>query len=77
MSSPNLVYYPIQLHMANQHPIFPIGHLDNAEVVLGGVKTTTDFEVIKIMGKTDPYPTFLKIEWDYENYDIIDVKIEQ
>ena len=32
---PPLVYSPIQLRMANQSRIFPIGRLDNVEVDLG------------------------------------------
>ena len=35
MGSPNLSYSPIQLRMENYH-IFPIGHLENVEVGLGG-----------------------------------------
>ena len=36
--------------------------------------TIDDFEVIKIMGDKDPYPTLLGIDWAYDNYDVIDLK---
>jgi hypothetical protein len=59
--------------MANQYCIFPIGRLENVEIDVVGVKTVADFEVIKIMGDKDPYPTLLGIDWDYDNYAIIDL----
>jgi hypothetical protein len=60
--------------MANQYCIFPIGILENVEIDVVGVKTVADFGVIKIMGDKDPYPTLLSIDWDYENYVVIDLK---
>jgi len=45
MGSLPLVYYPIQLRMANQYRILPIGRLENVEVDLAGVRTSADFEV--------------------------------
>lgn len=43
MGKPQLIFSPIQLRMANQYRIFPIGRLKNVEVDLAGVKTTADF----------------------------------
>jgi hypothetical protein len=40
---------PIQLRLANQHRIYPIGRLENVEVNLGVVKTFADFEVIEVV----------------------------
>jgi hypothetical protein len=60
--------------MANQYCIFPIGRLENVEIDVVGVKTIAHFEVIKIMGDKDPYPTLLGIDWDYENYAVISLK---
>lgn len=74
LGCPCLVYSPIQLRKANQYRIFPIGRFKNVEVYLGGVKTYTGFEVIEIMGGTDPYPALLGIDWAYENYGVIDLK---
>jgi hypothetical protein len=74
LGKPQLVYSPIQLRMENQYCIFPVGRLENVEIDVAGVKTTTDFEVIEIMGDKDPYPSLLGIDWAYENYAIIDLK---
>ena len=43
------------------------------EIDVVGVKTTTNFEVIEIMGDKDPYPSLLGIDWAYDNYAIIDL----
>jgi hypothetical protein len=40
MGKPKLVYSPIQLCMANQYCIYPIGRLQNVEVDLAGVKNS-------------------------------------
>ena len=48
--------------------------MENVEIDVAGVKTTTDLEVIEIMGDKDPYPVLLEIDWAYDNYDIIDLK---
>jgi hypothetical protein len=74
LGKPQLTYSPIQLRMANQYCIFPIGRLENVEIDVVGVKTIADFEVIEIMGDKDPYPALLGIDWAYENYAVIDLK---
>ena len=43
---PTMIYYPIQLHMANKYNIVSIGRLENVEVDLVEVKTSVEFEVI-------------------------------
>jgi hypothetical protein len=60
--------------MENQYYIFRVGRMENVEIDAMGVKTTTDFEVIEIMGDKDPYPSLLRIDWAYEKYSIIDIK---
>jgi hypothetical protein len=71
---PRLTYSPIQLRMANQYCIFPIGILESVEIDATGVNTAAEFEVIEIMGDKDPYPTLLGIDWAYDNYAVIDLK---
>lgn len=44
------------------------------EIDVARVNTTTDFEVIGIMGDKDPYLVLLGIEWEYDNYAIIYLK---
>ena len=41
-----LTYSPIQLRMANQYCIFPIGRLENVEIDVARVKNVDDFDVI-------------------------------
>jgi hypothetical protein len=60
--------------MENHYCIFLVGRLENVEKYVAGVKTTTYFEVIEIMGDKDPHPSLLGIDWEYENYTIIDLK---
>lgn len=73
---PNLVYSPIQWRMENKYCIFPIRYLEYVEVNVASVKTVTTFQFIDIIGGNDPYSTLLGIDWDFENYAIIDLKRE-
>ena len=43
LRKPRLAYSPIQLRMANQYCILPIGRLEGVEVDIAGVKTYADF----------------------------------
>jgi hypothetical protein len=49
MGQPQLGYSPIQLKLANQHRVVPIGRLKGILVDLDGVHTMEDFEVIDIV----------------------------
>ena len=46
MGRPTLEWYPIQLRMANQQKILPMGRMQGVTVDIEGVSTQTDFEVI-------------------------------
>jgi hypothetical protein len=74
LGKPQLTYSPIQLRMSNKYCIFPIGILENVEIYVARVKIVVDFEVIKIMGDKDPYPSLVGIDWPYDNYVVIDLK---
>jgi hypothetical protein len=63
MEEPTLGYSPIQLKLANQHRVVPIGRLKGIPVDLDGVCTMTDLEVIDIVDNTTPYPTLLGLDW--------------
>jgi len=76
MGKPKLVYSSIQLCVANQYCIFPIGWWENVEVDLARVKKIVDFKVIEIVGERDPHPSLLGIEWAFNNNDAIDTKKE-
>jgi hypothetical protein len=42
--------------------VLPIGKLKGVTVDLDGVRTVVDFEVIKIVYGTKPYPTLLGLD---------------
>jgi hypothetical protein len=62
MGEPTLGYSPVQLKLANQHRVLPIGRLRGVTVDLNGVRTMVDFEVIKIVDGTTPYPALLGLD---------------
>lgn len=41
---------------------------------IDGVCTTTDFEVIEIVDESNPYPTLLGLDWEFDNMAIINLK---
>jgi hypothetical protein len=43
-------------------------------VDLDGVWNMEDFEVIDIVDNTSPYPTFLGLDWAFDNHAIINLK---
>jgi hypothetical protein len=74
MGKPKMVWSPVQLILANQHKIVPIGHLTGVPVNIDGVLNTTDFEVIEIMDDSQPYQALMGLEWDFDNQAIINLK---
>jgi hypothetical protein len=56
MGEPTLGYSPIQLKLANQNIVLPIGRLKSVIVDMDGLRTMEDFEVIEIIDGTTPYP---------------------
>ena len=46
MGKPSLVWSPIQLRLANQQKIVPLGRFLDLQIDIDGVSTFTDFEVI-------------------------------
>jgi hypothetical protein len=74
MGDPTLGYSPIQLKLANQHIVMPIGRLKGVTVDLDGVRTKADFEVMEIVDGETPYPTLLGLHWVFDNHAIINLK---
>jgi hypothetical protein len=54
MGEPTLGYSLVQLKLANQHRVLPIGRLKCVTIDLDGVRTMEDFEVIDIIDGTTP-----------------------
>jgi hypothetical protein len=67
MGKPKLVCYSIQIRLANQHKIISIVHLTGLLVNIDEVYSVVDFEVIEIVDDSQPYPTLLGLEWDFDN----------
>ena len=77
MRKPKLEWSPIQLILANQQRIVPLGRLPSVPVDIDGVSTLEDFKVIEIIDDSSPYPAFLGIEWEIENDAVINLKTRQ
>jgi hypothetical protein len=67
MGDPTVGYSLVQLKLENQHKVFPIGRLKGVILDFDGVRTKVDFEVIEIVDGTTPYPTFLGLDWEFDN----------
>ena len=62
------------MQLANQAKVLPIGRLSQVPVNIDGMHTFADFEFIKIVDKTNPYPALLGIDWAIDNQTIINFK---
>jgi hypothetical protein len=74
MGEPTQGYSSSQLKLANHHIVLPIGRLKGVTLDLDGVCTMADFEVIDIVYGTTPYPTLLRLDWEFDNQAIINLK---
>ena len=77
MGKPTLAWSPIQLRLANQQKIVPLGRFLDLQIDIDGVSTFADFEVIEIIDDSNPYPALLGIEWAMENAAVINLKKRQ
>ena len=71
---PALQWSPIQLRMANQQKIVPMGRLQGVTMDIEGARTQTDFKVIEIMDDSNPYPALLGIDWATDMNGVINLK---
>ena len=74
MGKPHLEWSPVQLRLANQVKVLPIGRLSQVPVDIEGLRTFADFEVINIVDDTNPYFTLMGLYWAIENQTIINFK---
>jgi len=56
-----LQWSPIQLWMANQQKILPMGRLQRVTVEIEGISTQMNFEVIEIVDDSNPYTVLLGV----------------
>ena len=74
MGRPTLQWSPIQLQMANQQKILPMGRLQGVTMDIEGVSAQEDFEVIEIFNDSNPYPVLLGINWATDMNGVINLK---
>jgi len=55
----------------------PLGRFPSVPVDIDGVSTLADFEVIEIIDDSNPYLALLGIEWEIDNYAVINLKNRQ
>ena len=67
IGNPPLEWSPIQLRLANQKKVLPIGRLIHVQVDIEVLCTFMEFEVINIIDDTNPYPVLLGIDWAMGN----------
>lgn len=77
MGKPKLRYSPIQLRLAKQQRVCPMGRLLNVPVDIDGVWSLADFEVIEIIDDSNPFPALLGIDWAFDNLVVINLKKKQ
>lgn len=71
---PVLQWSPIQLRMVNLYKIIPMAQLQWVTLDIEGESALADFEVIEIVGDSNPYPPFLGINWATNMNKVINLK---
>lgn len=74
MGKPTLQWSPIQLQMANQQNIVPMGRLQGIMVDIHGASTRMGFKVIEIVDENSSYPALLGIDWATDMNEVINLK---
>ena len=64
----------MQLQLANQSKVQPIGRVSNLVVDVEGMKTRVYFDVIEVINSEGSYPTLLGIGWDNDSMVVINFK---
>ena len=74
MGKPTLGWSPVQLQLANQAKVQPIGRVSNLVVDIDGIKTHDDFDVIEFIEYGGSYHVLLGIVWDNDSMVVINFK---
>ena len=67
MGKPRLDCSLVQLRLAKQAKVLPIGRLSQVPVDIEGLHTFTHFGFINIVDDTNPNPALLGIDWAIDN----------
>ena len=74
MGNPTLGWSLVQLQLANQEKVQPIGCVSNLVVDIEGMKTHADFDVIELVEHGGSYPKRLGIGWANDIIAVINFK---
>ena len=74
MGKPTLGWLLVQLQLANQVKVHPIGRVSNSVVDIEGMQTHADFDVIEEVEDGGSYPVLLGIGWANDSMAIINFK---
>ena len=74
MGKPTLGWSPVQLQLANQEKVQPIGRVSNLVVDIEGMKAHANFNVIEVVEYGGSYPALLGIGWANDSMAIINFK---
>ena len=74
MGEPTLEWSEVQLRMANQQKVIPLGKLSKLMVDIARVKALVDFEFIQTVEDFNPYPALLGLDWAITMGGIINLK---
>ena len=74
MGNPTLGWSSVQLRLANQEKVQPIGLISNLVVDIEVMKTHADFDVIEVLEDGGSYPTLLGIGWANDSITVINLK---
>ena len=75
MGNPTLGWLPVQLRLANQEKVHPIGRISNLVVDIEGMKLHVEFDVIEVFVYGGSYPTLLGIGW--ANYSMVVINFKK
>ena len=64
----------VQLRLANQEKVQPIGHVSNPVVDIEGMKMYADLNVIEVVEEGGSYTALLGIGWDSDSMEVINFK---
>ena len=74
MGSPMQSWSPVQVWLANQARVTPIGRVPHHAVEVEGMKTYSDFDVIEVVDGGGSYPALLGIGWANDSMAVINFK---
>ena len=67
MGNPRFDWSPIELRLANEAKVLPIGRLCQVPLDIEGLQKFAYFDVIDIADYLNPYPMLLGIYWEIHN----------